>query len=277
MKSIILSLASCVAMLAAPALATSAPLADYQYFVNKIKQAEDAFTADKPVEPALQDIKSTLPTFADAEQAKRERLARAIDDLLVRAKSASLILDDFWRLKAMVIDAKASTELKNLWRDAKARSATREQFEYVATLLGERADAAKEQPDLRQLVQDQIRKLMKEYLGGATLSEPAMVAFDDTAVRSLLDRAMSWLETMAVSRHATDEQLLYVKDLFTDRAKLLSADPGISALKKRVDAEIDRLISLNVGTAGFGREDLHKLRQMVMTKARAAVAVPTKD
>jgi hypothetical protein len=271
MKANLLTLASCVALLAGPALSARAPRVDYQDLVNKVKQAEQAFKDAKPVKSAFEDIKSQLPTFDDAEQVKRERLERALDDLIERAKNAQIILEDFWRLQAMIIDAKCCTEVRILWKQAKNRDATRRQFEYVATLLEERAAAAKEHPDLRQMVQEQIDKLMKKYLGGENLSEPEMLIFDDEMVRSLLDRALAWLEDMAVSRHATREQFLYVKDLMTDRARKFSEDAEWRALMERVNAELERLMNRDLATAGFGRDDFLKLREMCMTKARAAM------
>lgn len=270
MKTNILTLASCVALFAAPALAAP-PRVDYADLVNKVKQAEDAFKAAKPVKSAFEDIKSQLPTFEDAAADKRARLERAVDDLIERAKNAQIILEDFWRLQAMIIDAKFSTELRILWKQAKNRDATRRQFEYVASLLEERATAAKEHPDLRQMVQEEIAKLMKKYLAGEDLSEPEMLLFDDVQIRSLLDRALDWLEDMAISRHATREQFLYVKDLMTDRARNFSEDLEWRGLMERVNAELERLMSRDFATAGFGRDDFLKLREMCMTKARAAM------
>lgn len=270
MKTNILTLASCVALFAAPALAAP-PRVDYADLVNKVKQAEDAFKAAKPVKSAFEDIKSQLPTFEDAAADKRARLERAVDDLIERAKNAQIILEDFWRLQAMIIDAKFSTELRILWKQAKNRDATRRQFEYVASLLEERATAAKEHPDLRQMVQEEIAKLMKKYLAGEDLSEPEMLLFDDVQIRSLLDRALDWLEDMAISRHATREQFLYVKDLMTDRARNFSEDLEWRGLMERVNAELERLMNRDFATAGFGRDDFLKLREMCMTKARAAM------
>lgn len=271
MKTNIVTIASCMAMLAAPALAAVSFRVDYSDLVNKVKQAEDAFKAARPVKSAFEDIKSQLPTFTDAEQEKREQLERAIDDLIERAKNAQIILEDFWRTKAMIIDAKCCTEIRILWKQAKNRDATRRQFEYVASLLEERAEAAKEHPDLRQMVQDEIAKMMKRYLSGVDVTETELLLFDDVQIRSLLDRALDWLEDMAVSRHATREQFLYVKDLMTQRARNFSEDLEWRGLMERVNAELERLMSRDLSTAGFGRDDFLKLREMCMTKARAAM------
>lgn len=273
MRTALLGLATCLALVSGTAFATGDPVADYTELVGKVKEAERAFEAAKPVEPFLQDIKSTLPTFGDAAEDKRERLERAIDDLLQRAKNAALIREDFWRLQAMIIDAKCCTAIRDLWAQAKKRGATRAEFERVADLLRERAEAAKEHPDLRQMLQDEINKLMKRYLASEKIADSEMLLFEDEAVRSMVDRALAWLEDMAVSRHATREQFLFVKDLMLDRARKFSEDLEWRGLMERVEAELDRLMNRDVSTAGFTREDFAKLREMCMKKARAAAGV----
>jgi hypothetical protein len=270
MRTALLGLASCLALFSGTSVSAADPAVDYLVLVGKVKEAQKAFEANKPTEPIFQDIKSTLPAFQDAAQDKRERLQRAIDDLIERAKHASLILEDFWRLQAMIIDAKCCTAIRQLWVEAKERKATREQFERMCELLRQRADAAKEHPDLRQMLQNEINKLMKRYLASEKIADIEYTLVDDETIRVLLDRGLAWLEDMAVKRHATREQFLYVKDLMMDRARKFSEDVEWRGLMQRVDAELERLMNRDLSTSGFSREDFAKLREMCMTKARAA-------
>jgi vacuolar-type H+-ATPase subunit I/STV1 len=275
MKLLLCSIASCFAMAAMPATAAADGSTDYQALVNTVDQALHAWRADKPTKPYWDDIKSQIPGWTDAATEHKERLARAIQDLIERAKNAQLILEDFWRTKAMIIDCKCNTEVRILWKQAKNRDATRRQFEYVANLLHERGEAAKEHPDMRQLLQDGINKLMKKYLAGEDLTLMETRFFDDEMVRSMLDRAVKWLEDMAVERKATREQFEYVRDLMKDRARIWSEDLEMQALLRRVEAEIERLMGGDLATVGFGREDFLKLREMVLKKAREVVSTPT--
>jgi hypothetical protein len=268
MKTTLFNLTTCMVMLAGPAMARPDAVASHTELVNKVKEAERAFQDARPFKSYFVDIKSQLPTFSDAEQAKREKLERAIDDLLERAQNAQLILEDFWRIQAMIIDAKVCAEIRVLWKQAKSREATRTQFEYVAGLLRERADAAKEHPDLRQMVQDEMDKLMKRYLGGATPTDIELALVDDETARSLLDRGLEWLEKMAIKRQATREQFLFVKDLMMYRARNFSEDVEWRGLMERVNAELDRLMNADLHTASFSRDDFLKLREMCMRKAR---------
>lgn len=178
-------------------------------------------------------------------------------------------------MRAMIIDAKCCTEIRILWKQAKIRDATRAQFEYVANLLEERAEAAKEHPDLRQMLQDEIKKLMKRYLAGEDLAALELQFFDDEAVRSLLDRALAWLADMAVERHATREQFEYVRDLMKDRARVFSESLEMAALLRRVEAEIDRLKNPDYFPAGYTREHFLKLKEMCLKKAREFVVLGT--
>lgn len=271
MKLILCSLAVFLAASAMPASATDTKM-DYDYFVQKIDAAEASWRADKPTDSYWADIKSSLPAWTDARSEQRERLERAIDDLIARARNANLILSDFWRLKGMVVDCKCDTAVRELWKLATLRQATRKQFEFVANLYHERAEAAKEHMDMRAAVQDEIMKLMKRYFAGEELTLLQTNYFDDQAVRSMLDRALAWLEDMAVSRHATREQFEYVRDLMKDRARIWSENLEVAALVRRVNAELDRLMSGPYRTASFGRDDFLKLREMCLKKARDFVS-----
>jgi hypothetical protein len=272
MKLLLSSIAAGAILIASPPAAAGDNGSDYLVLVQKVQDAQTAWEADRPTKPYWIDIKSTLPAWTDVQSQHMARLQRAIDDLVERAQKASLYLEDFWRMKAMIIDAECCTEVRQLWKMAKIRKATRAQFEYVADLLRQRADAAKEHPDLRQLLQDGIDKLMKEYLAGAALEQVELSSFDDAMVRSMLARAVDWLEGMAIKRQATREQFEYVRDLMKDRARIWSEDLEFQALLARVEAELDRLMNGDFGSAGFGRDDFLKLREMCMQKARAAVS-----
>lgn len=272
MKILLSSIAAFLALSAIPASAGTDGRTDYDYFVQQVDAAEAAWRSERPTKPFWQDIKSTLPSWTDAQGAQKERLERAINDLIERAQHAQLIQSDFWRMKAMIIDAKCCTEVRILWKQAKNRDATRQQFEYVANLLEERAEAAKEQPDLRQKLQDGINELMKKYLGGATLTELETDFYDDETVRSMLERAITWLEDMAVKRHATREQFEYVSDLMKDRARVWSEDLEMAALVRRVEAEIERLKNPDFAPAGYTRDHFLKLREMCLKKAREVVS-----
>jgi vacuolar-type H+-ATPase subunit I/STV1 len=270
MKLILCSLALFLAASAMPASATDTRM-DYDYFVQKVDAAQAAWEADRPTESYWQDIKSSLPAWTDARTEQRARLERAIDDLIQRAKNANLILCDFWRMKGMVVDCKCSTATRELWKLATLRKATRQQFEHVASLYHERAEAAKEHMDMRAVVQEEILKLTKKYFAGEELTLLQTSYFDDEAVRSMLDRAVAWLEDMAISRHATREQFEYVRDLMKDRARIWSENLEVAALVRRVDAELDRLMSGPFRTASFDRDDFLKLREMCLRKAREFV------
>jgi hypothetical protein len=274
MKLLLSSIAACALLVASPTAAAGESAGDYLVLVQKVQDAQDAWKADLPTKPYWIDIKSTLPVWTDVQSEHMARLQRAIDDLIERAQKAALYLEDFWRMKAMIIDAKCCTEVRLLWKQAKNRDATRAQFEYVADLLSQRADAAKEHPDLRQLLQDGINKLMKKYLSGEELLLLETSYFDDETVRSMLDRALDWLEDMAIKRHATREQFEYVRDLMKDRARIWSEDLEFQTLLRRVEAELDRLMNRDLGSAGFGRDDFLKLREMCLKKARRAVSGP---
>lgn len=267
MKLILCGLATLLAASLLPARASDTRM-DYDYFVQKIDTAKAAWDADRPTDSYWADIKSSLPAWVDAKAEQRARLERAIDDLIARAKNAQLIQTDFWRVKGMVIDCKCSTATRELWKLATLRKATREQFERVAALYHERAEAAKEHPDMRALVQEEIQKLMKKYFAGEELSLLETNYFDDEAVRTMLDRALAWLEDMAISRHATREQFEYVRDLMKDRARIWSENLEVAALVRRVEAELDRLMNADFRTASFGRDDFLKLKEMCLRKAR---------
>jgi predicted metal-dependent hydrolase len=274
MKLLICTIASCIALTATPATATTVSGTDYTALVQVVDSAEAAWKNDQPTEPYWQDVLSQLPAYGDAQGPNGARLKRAINDLLERARNAHLIIEDFWRAKGMIIDAKCCAEIRGLWKQAKNRKATRAQFMRVAGLLDERADAAKEHPDLRLRLQEAIDKLMKKYLAGEDLMPMETKFFDDESVRAMLDRALAWLEDMAVARQATREQFVYVRDLMRDRARIWSEDLEMKALLRRVEAEIDRLLAIHrkLGAPGFSREDFLKLREMCMKKARMVVS-----
>lgn len=269
------SIATCLALLSGPALANPDGATDYTNLLNKVDQAEQAWRDRQPTKPFWTDIASQLPGWTDAASWHKERLARAIQDLIERARNHNLHMQDFWKMRAMIIDAKCCTEIRILWKQAKIRDATRAQFEYVANLLEERAEAAKEHPDLRQMLQDEIKKLMKRYLAGEDLAALELQFFDDEAVRSLLDRALAWLADMAVERHATREQFEYVRDLMKDRARVFSESLEMAALLRRVEAEIDRLKNPDYFPAGYTREHFLKLKEMCLKKAREFVVLGT--
>ena len=275
MKHLLTGVAACALLAAAPRAAWGDDSVDYQTLVQVVQDAQSAWEAD-PADPDtssyLADLASTLPTWTDIESAQRARLERAIEDLTRRAKAASLELEDFWKLEGMIIDAKCCSEVRKLWRAAKGRDATRAQFEYVANLLEERADAAKEHPDLRKLLQDGIKKLMRMYLAGEALPLAQTTTFDDVMVRSMLDRAIDWLEDKAVERKATREQFEYVRDLMKDRARIWSEDLEFQALVERVEAEIDRLLERALASQAITRDEFLKLRELCLSRARRAVS-----
>ena len=271
MKLLLSSIAACAILVASPPVAAGDTGSDHLILVQKVDAAEGAWKAAESTVPYWQDIKSTLPAWTDIQGEQLKRLQRAIDDLIERAQNAHLYLEDFWRIKGMIIDAKCCAEVRDLWRQAKGRNATRAQFEYVADLLSQRADAAHEPPELRQLLQEGINKLMRKYLGGAELTLLETSYFDDEAVRSMLTRALDWLEGMAIERHATREQFEYCRDLMKDRARFWSVDLEFQALVRRVEAELDRLMNPDYIPAGYTREHFVKLREMCLQKARQAV------
>lgn len=267
MKAVLFSLATCLGLLAAPAAAAPAT-SDYTQLVQLADQAEQAFSASRPFDAFLTQLQAEVPNFVDADLSKREHLQKAVDELIVRAKNARPGLEDFWRIKGMVIDAKCSTAIRQLWKEAKYRKATREQFEYVANLLRERADAAKEHPDLRALVQAELDKLMKRYLASEEISDLEYAFVQDEAIRSMLDRALFWLEDMAKKRHATREQFQYVKALMVERARNFSENAEWRRLMSRVESELDRMMNRDLSTVAFDRAEYEKLREMLMKKAR---------
>jgi hypothetical protein len=267
-----LSAIACAAFLAAPANSMPGTTGEYLGIVNTVKEAEKAFGDAQPTKPYWQDIKSKVDAWTDLDLTKKEQLQRAIDDLIERAQNAAIYMEDFWRMRAKIIDAECSTAIRILWKKAKNRDATRTEFEYVADLLRQRADEAKEAPDLRAMLQKEIEKLMNRYIGGEKIAQVDMSMFDDEAIRSMLDRSIAWLEDMAVKRHATREQFTYVRDLFRDRARIWSEDVEFQTLLRRVEAEIDRLMNRDLTSASFGRDDFLKLREMVLKKARDVVS-----
>jgi len=269
------SIATCVALMAGPALANPDGTADYTALLNTVDKAEQAWHDRQPTKPFWDDIASQIPGWTDAATWHKERLARAIADLTERARNANLQLQDFWKMKAMIIDCKCNTEMRILWKKAKNRDATRAQFEYVANLLHERGEAAMEHPDLRQMLQDEIDKLMKRYLAGEDITALQEQFFEDEAVRSLLDRAVAWLEDMAIARHATREQFEYVRDLMKDRARIFNESLEMAALLRRVEAELDRLRNPDYFPAGYNREHFLKLKEMCLKKARDFVTFGT--
>ena len=274
MKLSLTKVATCIALMAAPTFAFQYEDANYEYqsLIDQVDKAEVAWKAKRPTKPFWDDIASHIPGLTDVSSKQKARLARAIKDLTERAQNAHLIMSDFWRTKGMIMDGTCSAQVRILWKKAKNRDATRAQFEYCADLLRQRADAAKEHPDLRQLLQDGINKLMKQYLAGEELTAMQTSFFDDEMVRSMLDRAVAWLEDMAVERNATREQFEYVRDLMKDRARIWSEDLEMQALVRRVEAELDRLLQRDLRTASFSREDFLKLREMCLKKARAVVS-----
>ena len=269
------SIATCVALMAGPALANPDGMTDYTALLTKVDQAEQAWRDRQPTKPFWDDIATQIPGWTDAATWHKERLARAIADLTERAKNANLYLQDFWKMRAMIIDCKCNTEMRILWKKAKNRDATRAQFEYVASLIHERGDAAKEHPDLRQMLQDEINKLMRKYLAGEDVTAMEFNFFADDAARSLLDRAVAWLEDMAVARHATREQFEYVRDLMKDRARIFDESLEMAALLQRVEAELDRLKNPDYFPAGYTREHFLKLKEMCLKKAREFVTFGT--
>jgi hypothetical protein len=275
MKTLLTGVAACALLAAAPKAAWGGDSVDYQTLVQVVQDARAAWEAD-PADPDTSsywaDLASTLPTWTDIASTQRARLERAIDDLTRRAKNAQLELQDFWKIEGMIIDAKCCSEVRKLWRAAKGRNATRAQFEYVASLLEERAEAAKEHPDLRQLLQDGIKKLMRMYLAGEALPLAQTNTFDDAMVRSMLDRAVDWLEDKAVERKATREQFEYVRDLMKDRARIWSEDLEFQALVERVEAELDRLLDRALSSQAITRDEFMKLRELCLTRARRAVS-----
>lgn len=267
MKTVLFSLATCLGLFAAPAAAAPST-SDYTQLVQIIDQAERAFSASQPFDTYLAQFQAEVPNFVDADLTKREHLQKAIDELIERAKKAQPQLEDFWRMKGMTIDAKCSTAIRQLWKEAKGRKATRQQFEYVANLLRERADAAKEHPDLRALVQAEIDKLMKRYLDSESISDLEYAIVQDETIRSMLDRALFWLEEMAKKRHATREQFLYVKTLMIERARNFSENAEWRRLMSRVESELERMMNRDLSTVAFDRAEYEKLREMLMKKAR---------
>lgn len=271
MRTVLLGIASCLTLSIA---ANAAPRVDYLELLGKAKEAEKAFDDAKSPERYLQDIRSSLPTFGEADQGARERLQRVIDDLLERAKKANLAREPFWELQAQIIDAKCSTAIRDLWLQMKQRHATVDQFERVADLYRQRAEAAKEHPDFSKMVQEQIDKLKKRYLASESISPWDTSMVDDATIVSMLDRGLAWLEDMAVKRHATREQFEYVRDLMKQRARNFSENVEWRGLMQRVDAELDRLMNRDLSSSGFGRDDFAKLREMCMTKAEGAYGKP---
>jgi len=259
------SLAAC-ALLTSPALPVDLGLA----LEAKVDQVEVAYTAKRPVEPIFTDMRSLVDQWSDQNEITRERLNRAMADLEARCARAKMAIGDTMRLKTQVIDARLDLELRLLWKEAIKRDATREEFDRVADLLRHRAEVAKEPPDISQRVNDMLDKLMQKAKDSGTLTTMEMSVFEDENVKARLDRALAWLEELAVERNATREQFLRVKDLMDDRARIWQKDVEFQTLVAHVKQEVDHMMERIMQSGTVDRAEFERLREMCMTRARAA-------
>jgi hypothetical protein len=262
-----LSGALCCALLAGAATTTP----DLGVAIElKLDQAEEAFNDGRPSKPFFVDAKDLVDQWSDAKTEARERLLRAIDDLIARAEYAKLHMTDTMRMKAMVIDVRLDRDLRILWQLAKDREATREQFMLVVDTLRHRAEVAKQPPDITAGLNEALDKLMEKAKETGLIVPLELAVFDDQLVKSRLDRALAWLEECACARVASREQFLYVKDLMTDRARIWSEDLEFQAHVEFVKEQIDRLMDRAL-MAEVTRDEFVRLREYCMVRARAAV------
>lgn len=260
------SLAAC-AMLAGPAPPVDLGLA----LEAQVDQVEVAYRASRPVKPIFTDMRSLVDQWSDQNEITRARLLRAMADLEARCARAKMSIADTMRLKAQVIDARLDIELRLLWKEARKRDATREEFERVADLLRHRAEVAKQPPDISRRLEEALEKLMAKAKKEGTLTATEISVFTDDDVKARLDRALTWLEELAIERDATREQFLRVKDLLDDRARTWKKDTEFQELCAHCKQEVDRLMDRIMLSGTVSRAEFERLREMCMTRARAAV------
>jgi hypothetical protein len=230
-----------------------------------------AFEAKQPVKPYFTDMRSLVDQWSDQNEITRERLQRAIADLEARCANAKMQLADTMRLKAQIIDARCDVELRILWKRAVNGDASRADFERVAELLRHRAEVAQQPPDLSRKVQEALDNLMMRAKEAGVLTALELSIFEDQVVQLRLDRALAWLEELAIERNATREQFLRIKDLMDDRARLWAKDLEFQALVERIHEQVDQMMDRALRSGVVDRSEFERLRTECMTRARAAV------
>ena len=271
MKNVLMSALAGALMLGAASVANAESPIDFGVQLEqKVDQLQAAYDAKKPTKPYFVDLGSLVDQWGDADEITRKRLKRAMDDLMVRCERAKMQMADTMRLKAMIIDARLDRDLRLLWKQAMKRGATRADFERVAELLRHRAEVAKQPDDISQRVNNAMLDLMKKAKEGGTLTTLEMSTFEDDLMKVRLDRALAWLEEMAVARNASREQFLYVKDLMMDRARIWQEDVEFQNAVNHVLRELDQLMDRAL-QAGLNRSEIQRLRDMCMCRARNAV------
>jgi hypothetical protein len=239
-----------------------------------VVQLQEAYEGSQPTKPYFVELSALADQWTDMDEVMRKRLQRAISDLMARAELAKLRTIEMLRLRAMVIDVRLDRDLRMLWKQALAREATREDFQRMVDLLNHRAKAAMQPDDITQRLNTALDNLMKKAQGGGTLTVLEMSGFQDEMVKARLDRALAWLEEMALERDATREQFLYVKDLMTDRARIWQEDIEFQNAVNHVLRQLDELMARGV-EGGLDRADLQRLRDSCMCRARGAVTSST--
>ena len=262
-------LAAC-ALLSSPAPPVDLGLA----LEHMVDHVELAYSANRPVKPVFTDMRSLVEQWGDQDAVTRERLLRAIADLEARCARAKMALADTMRLQAQVTDARLDLELRRLWTAARERGATRAELERVADLLRHRAEVAKQPPDISRRVDAAFQELKVKAGKAGALTATELSAFEDVDVMARLDRALVWLEELAVERRATREQFLRVSDLMDDRARIWQKDTELQNHVAQVKQQVDRLMDRIMQSGTVDRAEFERLRETCMTRARAAAFDP---
>ena len=217
------------------------------------------------VQPAQLD---RLRQALEKEGNDSPRLEAAIASVSERAKEGNLTADDVRRLHTDVIDVRFDNAFQKLERQAAARGASEEQFDQLAALLVQRAQAA-QGIDLdiganQTRLKAAIDKLKTQYQSGSTT--PAdFQALRAQFAQARYEGAMKSLEQSATQGRASRADFARVRAILKDEGALEGSG-------SRLEQALAKLEARALEGEAISPEEFAQLKGQAIKSAREAAA-----
>jgi len=200
-----------------------------------------------------------------------QRLTRRLADLQSRSQTGKATAQDFAILREQVIDTRIDYAISQIATSAKASSTSPEQFAQVSSLLQARGAASVDiDPQGAESNQSVILVVsnMQKKAGVGDVSLPDISALRSRLAEARLDRAMTDLQTRAVTKVASSEDYLRLNEVLADRTKVIGT-PAAKQLELTLAAAIGEL-KAKAATGRVTKADFSPLQTDIIAKAREA-------
>lgn len=249
--------------------------------IDRALEALDAAVrAHTSPRPALDALAAALETDARAHasdarvQAWKTRLVATVEDMQQRAEADLFDADSLARVREDVLESRAERALAWLEERARARQATRAEFDYAASLFAARLARAQGDGQAETAARERWNKFVADARthhesGGASPADFATLR--EELIASRLERSLGWLEERALARSSTRSDFARVKAALEDRAAAASGGgPGSDELQRLQNALAK--LQERAQSGAITREDFKSIAEKLIGKAREAGA-----